>query len=93
MLERVAVTDNLAVAPDGNPGGTAEGGGIYNNGSLILVRSMVSNNRAEAGDGFSNGADGGDGHGGGIANGTGGLLTVINSTISGNAVQGGYGFG
>jgi hypothetical protein len=92
-LERVAVTDNLAVGSDGNPGGTAEGGGIYNNGSLILVRSVIGNNDAKAGDGSSNGADGGDGHGGGIANGTGGLLTVINSTISGNAARGGYGFG
>jgi hypothetical protein len=92
-LERVAVTDNLAIGPNGNPGEPAAGGGIYNNGSLIVVRSVVSNNNAEAGDGSSSGADGGDGHGGGIANGTGGTLTVINSTISGNRAVGGYGFG
>jgi hypothetical protein len=92
-LERVAVTDNLALGSRGNPAGSAEGGGIYNNGSLILFKSVVSNNVAEAGDGSSSGADGGDGHGGGIANGTGGTLTLINSTISGNAAMGGSGFG
>lgn len=93
MLERVAVTDNLAVGSRGYPGGAAEGGGIYNSGSLVLVSSVVSNNDAEAGDGSSSGADGGDSHGGGIANGTGGTLTLINSTISGNAATGGFGFG
>jgi hypothetical protein len=92
-LEKVAVTDNLAIGSDSNPGGSAEGGGIYNNGLLILVRSVVSNSGAEAGNGSSSGANGGDGHGGGIANGPGGALTAVNSTISGNRAVGGYGFG
>jgi hypothetical protein len=92
-LERVAVIDNLAIGSDGYPGGLAEGGGIYNNGSLVVVSSVVSSNDATAGDGSASGADGGDGHGGGIANGTGGTLAVINSTVSGNAAVGGYGYG
>lgn len=92
-LERVAVTDNLAVGSDGNPGGMAEGGGIYNNGSLIVVSSVVSNNGVEAGNGSSSGADGGDGQGGGMANGTAGTLTIINSTVSSNTAVGGDGFG
>jgi hypothetical protein len=92
-LERVAVTDNLAVGSDGYPGGAAEGGGVYNNGSLVVLRSVVSDNDAEGGDGSVSGANGGDGRGGGIANGTGGTLAIINSTISGNAALGGLGFG
>jgi hypothetical protein len=92
-LERVAVTRNLATGSDGRPGGPAEGGGIYNNGSLVVVGGLVSDNLAEGGNGTWNGANGGDGRGGGVANGPGGMLMIVNSTISGNTATGGYGFG
>ena len=58
------------------------GGGIYSNdgGSLTIVNSIISGNRA---------AGGQDPSGGGIA---GGSLTIINSTISGNSAVGGFPF-
>src|SRR6185503_11777574 len=58
-----------------NAGGS--GGGIYNNGSLTVINSLISNNRA----GNGNGA-GSKSFGGGIANNS--DLTIINSTVTGN---------
>jgi CSLREA domain-containing protein len=80
-------------APDGNGGG-ADGGGIFNVGTLTLVNVTVSGNRA--GDGNPGGG------GGGIVNYT--TLIIENSIISGNqagnglntgidGVRGGYGGG
>jgi hypothetical protein len=92
-LERVAVRDNRAIGAEASPGGDAEGGGIFNNGSLTVVQSTVSGNEADAGDGVYSGDDGGDAHGGGIANGEDGSLMVINSTISGNSALPGEGSG
>jgi Chlamydia polymorphic membrane protein (Chlamydia_PMP) repeat len=58
--------------------GLALGGGIYNaTGTLTLINSTVSGNRA-------------DGSGGGIYNAT-GTLTLINSTVSGNLADSGGG--
>jgi hypothetical protein len=91
-LEGVTVTANQALGSDGAPGGKAEGGGIYNAGVLIIANSTVSDNRAVGGEG-SAGHDGGDGRGGGIANGSSRVLTVTHSTVSGNAVGGGAGYG
>jgi hypothetical protein len=92
------VSGNYASFPQGL------GGGISNRGSLDLVRSTVSGNRAYYGAGgidnsgtatlarstvSANTAKGGFG-GGGINNWETGILTVTNSTVSGNrAVYGG----
>src|SRR6266446_10251734 len=46
------------------------GGGIYNQGTLILINSTVSENTAQVG--------------GGIWNDPGGIITLTDSTISGN---------
>jgi len=54
-----------------------DGGGIFNNGDLILKNTTITN--SSAGDGTSGG-----GNGGGIANQF-GTVTLINSTISGNS--------
>jgi len=50
----------------------SEGGGIFNAGTLILIRCTVTGNRAV--------------DGGGIANG--GTMTVVESTVSGNHASG-----
>jgi hypothetical protein len=58
----------------------AEGGGIFNQGTLNLTACVVSNNRAgNGGGGVSRGAGG---SGGGISNA--GSLTITNSTVSTN---------
>ena len=58
------------------------GGGIYSNdgGSLTIVNSIISGNRAAGGQNPS---------GGGVA---GGSLTIINSTINSNSAVGGFPF-
>jgi hypothetical protein len=58
--------------------GAAEGGGIYNSGTLSLMNSTVSGNQV--------GDLGPSGVGGGICNDN-GILTVTNSTVSGNNAQ------
>ncbi|MEO8609111.1 MAG: choice-of-anchor Q domain-containing protein [Chloroflexota bacterium] len=50
------------------------GGGIYNRGSLTLNNSIIRNNLAHS-------------EGGGILNDTTGILTITNSTISGNSAE------
>jgi hypothetical protein len=65
--------------PGGGPGG--RGGGIFNQGTLSLRDSTVSNNRTGVGgDSDTTGGNGGDG--GGIFNL--GTLTITNSTIANN---------
>src|SRR5262249_22963627 len=64
----------------------AQGGGIFNAGTLTLISSTLSGNAATAVNG-----SGGAGSGGGIFNA--GTLTLISSTLSGNAATGGIGFG
>lgn len=70
-------------APDGLDGSAGfHGGGIYNQGELMLAGSAISNNRS--GDGGNSLYSGGDGGaGGGIYNV--GALTVAGSMITGNA--------
>jgi CSLREA domain-containing protein len=57
------------------------GGGIYNDGSVDIIDSIISNN----------GRDGETARGGGIASSTAGTLKLVNSTVSGNAATGGAG--
>jgi hypothetical protein len=70
-LTNCSVVDNIAYSG---------GGGIYNNdgGSLTILNSTISGNRAGGGK---------NPYGGGVA---GGSLTIINSTISGNSAVGGF---
>ncbi|MCC7344005.1 MAG: hypothetical protein IT573_03630 [Deltaproteobacteria bacterium] len=63
---------------DGNDG-TDEGGGIRNNGGLLLINSTVSRNTVV----FTE--DGDSGYGGGIFNT--GEMALVNSTISGNLAR------
>jgi len=62
-------------------GGTGNGGGIFNSGTLILNNVTVRGNKA--GDPTNGG-----GTGAGIWNNTNGILTLNNSTVSGNTVLG-----
>jgi uncharacterized repeat protein (TIGR01451 family) len=64
-------------------GRAAFGGGIYNQGALILTSSTISNNKTTDGSDTTDATNGGNsGDGGGIY--STGTLTLINSTISGN---------
>jgi hypothetical protein len=82
-LDSARVTDNVVdVSGDAtHPGGIANGGGIFNAGTLTVVRSAVDRNTANAN------ATAGD-HPGGIVNGGGidnkGALSVTTTSISGN---------
>jgi hypothetical protein len=60
-----------------NPGGRAEGGGIYNTGELALEKVAIRDNTASGGS---------RGTGGGVYNF--GILTVVGSTFSGNEAGG-----
>ena len=90
---------NLTVA-DGRSGDN-QGGGIFNQGTLTVSSSTLSNNASNAGGGISNkggtltvsnstlsGNYGGN-YGGGILNFPGGTLTVSDSTFSGNSANSG----
>ena len=61
---------------------TVSGGGIYNTGVTTITSSTISGNFAGGGYPFPNGP----GVGGGIYNHTGAMLTITNSTVSGNTV-------
>jgi hypothetical protein len=61
---------------------TVSGGGIYNTGVATITSSTINGNFAGGGYPFPNGP----GLGGGIYNSTGAMLTITNSTVSGNAV-------
>ncbi len=86
-LEASTVTDNAAGNGgdgDASPGAAGgDGGGIYNSGDLSVVDSTVDSNFAGRGGFFA----GHGGNGGGIAN-EGGVVRLINSTVSGNAAGG-----
>lgn len=84
----------------GSAGTDGAGGGIYNEGTLILLNVTVAGNTASGGGGGAgfnsstsapgaNGGAGGAGYGGGLYNT--GTLTVVNSTVAGNTAAGGYG--
>lgn len=69
----------------------ATAGGIVNTGVLTLASSTVADNTAGTAPGYRYGNPPKGPDGGGIANGTGGVLTVVDSTIYGNkAGNGGY---
>jgi hypothetical protein len=85
---------------DGFPGSDGIGGGILNNGNLILTRCTLNGNSANGGNGggyctsgcsgsFSTGPAGGAGFGGGIYNN--GTLTLTNCTLFANSAKGGSG--
>lgn len=73
VLADSTVTDNVGARGGDSPWG---GGGIYNQGRLTLVNTVVRGNRAT--------------RGGGIYNDSGGSVTLVNSMIVGNqAISGG----
>ena len=81
-LEHVSVSDNLAA------GGQNEnlGGGIANSGTLTITHSEISDNKTAMG--------AAQGQGAGVADGlNGGSITIANSSITGNVVQGHGGLG
>jgi hypothetical protein len=61
---------------------TVSGGGIYNTGAATITNSTISGNFAGGGYPFPNGP----GFGGGIYNSSDAMLTITNSTVSGNSV-------
>jgi uncharacterized repeat protein (TIGR01451 family) len=67
---------------------TKGGGGILNEGTLLLTNSTVSGNEAEDGDGSSDPSNKG---GGGIFNSTNAIMTLENTTVSGNRGDNGGG--
>ena len=79
-LSNSAVLDNKASSDSG--------GGIANGGTLMLVNSIVSGNSSQCGGGIDNG-------GGGCSNFSNysSVLTLSNSTVSGNIATGGDGGG
>jgi len=87
-LENCSVSQNKA--GDGEPGYDAAGGyggGISSDGSLELVNSTVFSNKAGAGStgiGFPGVEGGNGGYGGGINLWSQELMTITNSSISGN---------
>jgi len=68
-------------------GGTAEGGGIFNDGTVSLQNSKIMNNQAIGASSTSSGAYGGNAFGGGVYNE--GSLTILNGTFAGNLAEGG----
>jgi LPXTG-site transpeptidase (sortase) family protein len=69
VLKSLKITDGI----------NGSGGGIYNDGTLTIINSTISNNKAE------------DSSGGGIQNN--GTLTIINCTFSGNFTSGDFAYG
>lgn len=65
------------------------GGGIYNSGDLAIVGCTISANQVIGEDG-SGGGGGGAGLGGGVFSES-GVVSITNSTLSGNVAQGGFG--
>jgi hypothetical protein len=61
---------------------TTNGGGVYNTGVATITSTTISGNFAGGGYPFPNGP----GFGGGICNSADAMLTITNSTVSGNAV-------
>jgi CSLREA domain-containing protein len=68
-MEKVTIRNGVGGPSTVFPG-HIHGGGIHNHGTLILVRSTVTNNQASTGGGITNAATG--------------VLTLVNDTITGN---------
>jgi CSLREA domain-containing protein len=77
----VTITD-LTISRGFVNGGTAQGGGIFNNGNLTLRNCLLSLHQAT-------GSNGGDGRGGALFNS--GAATITNCTFSRNGANGGDG--
>ncbi len=90
-LTRCVLFNNTTVAS--SPDVDSIGGGLLNEGTALITFSVIRNNQALGGGGFS---FFGGSVGGGIDNFGGGILTVANSTFSNNAAlsaEGAYGIG
>jgi hypothetical protein len=92
-LENITLAGGLLQAQDGilpdGAGGDARGGAIFNQGTLRIHSSTLARNEAHGGNGAGSG-QGGSASGGAIYN-DGGVTSVINATVSGNAAQSGSG--
>jgi hypothetical protein len=92
-LENSIVTDNLASAngASGEPGGIAEGGGIYATGPLHLLDVSLTKNVATSTGGRA--AGGGIAQGGGLASGPGTALSGVSLDEDAAVADGGHGGG
>ena len=71
----------------GSAGGSASGGGIFNQGTLTLFQCAIKNSSAAGA--FNLTGAGGSGNGGGVFNS--GVITMNSCTVSGNSATGGGG--
>jgi hypothetical protein len=99
-----SATDMSEYGGAGGPGGDADGGAIFNQGSCVMARSTLCQNRASGGAG-GNGGSGGTHRGYGVGGATGGnggsslggalfssgSASLVNCTITFNAGSGGAG--
>jgi len=81
-ISGLTISDGLVA---GGVGQSVGGGGVQNNGSLVLLSCTISGNSAVGGFGYTYG---GLGTGGGVGNA--GTLALTNCTLSGNLAHGGY---
>ncbi len=92
-----AGANGTVMHPNGFPGGSAQGGGIFNNGTLVMTNCMFAGNSAVGGRGGDSLGIAGDGGAGGVGDGAAvynqGTLTVANCTFSANSSTGGDGGG
>lgn len=105
VLNSAEVTISKVMIQHGNPGAAANGGGIYNSGSLTLTNVVVSGNGASSGYGGGIYNDGdlrltdvtvmnnNTTLGGGIFNALNGTATLTDVTVSDNMASRGYGGG
>jgi len=91
-LDTMMLSGGIARGANGSAAGiegeAGRGGAVLNQGTLTVIASTFFNNTAVGGNG--NGAAGGQGLGGAIEN-VGGMVTLTNSTLSGNSVVSGTG--
>jgi len=106
-LNQVTVQNGLLSG--GSFGPPQDGGGIFNRGTVTLTNSTLANNSADIanggyGGGLSNAGtvfienstirdNQAAGYGGGLANGLNNVISMTNSTLSGNTTTGSYGGG
>ncbi len=97
-LSALTIANGRVVGANGDqdrPGEAAQGGGIFNQGTLNLNNCTISSNSVVGGSGVSDvlghalATDGGAATGGGIANRN--TLNLVNCTINGNSARGGKG--
>jgi hypothetical protein len=92
-LESLMLTKGVAIGAAGTEnapdGGDGRGGAVFSQGTLSITASTLHNHRARGGDAVEQGR-GGSGLGGAIYNDA-GMVTIVNTTISGNIVESGTG--